>query len=63
MRIMNACQWLYSYEYDYTSFLARNLGIDLPEPVGIKKNMILVPDIFEDIRIVTVLSEEKCQAI
>lgn len=63
MRIMNGCRWSYSYEYNYTSFLARNFGIDLPEPVHLERKMILVPDIFSDITLATVVSEEKCQAI
>ena len=63
MRIMNNCNWSYSYEYSYTSFLARNFGIDLPEPVHLERKMILVPDIFLDVVIATVVGEEKCQAI
>lgn len=63
MRIMNGCKWIYSYEYDYTSFIARNIWIDLPEPVHLDRNMILVPDIFSNITYATVVAEEKCQAI
>lgn len=63
MRIMNGCKWKYSYEYNYTSFIARNLWIELPEPVHLERKMILVPDIFEDVTIATVVSEEKCQAL